>query len=470
MAIPESEQLPQQDTFAERFGALLGQLRAAPGDAAGVADAVDAATRMVADAAAHLEAGIENSWDMDGDPLKARLLARAVDAIDVAPGASGAELLALAQALADQAAPLPNTERVRVTLIPSPGPGSTAPLSLVNARQDRLPLGRMDETPPALAFRHRPGDQLSATIQQIVTVLEDEIRRGAWLQALHNAQATLRMLPGIPEEIRRSHAILLRRILTTKALQAFIEQAYRVMEEQARTGEVLRFMGIKGAELMLENLRAGESIGPRAFLLDALGGMPETYPIIVPLLNSERWQDQRLAVDLLGRQGRQEAVPLLAAKVNHPDERIRLAAIDALANFRDKLVLESLRQALVHASPRTRAEAGKAMGRRRSGAIAMPLLAALASEKDHEVRRELLQVLVDIEAPEASAALVRVATERRGLLGGGGRPTAERLEVVSALAISRTHAARQALSRIAVEADGQVKAAASRALGETGSV
>jgi HEAT repeat protein len=193
--------------------------------------------------------------------------------------------------------------------------------------------------------------------------------------------------------------------------------------------------------------------------------MPEAYPIIVPLLNSERWQDQRLAVELLGRQGRQEAIPLLAAKVDHPDERIRLTAIDALANYRDKLVVESLRHALGHASPRTRAEAGKALGRRRSAAIAMPLLAALASEKDQEVRRELLQVLVDIEAPEASAALVRVATQRRGLLGGGGRPTAERLEVVSALAVSRTQAARQALSRIALEADGPVKEAASRALG-----
>jgi HEAT repeat protein len=253
-------------------------------------------------------------------------------------------------------------------------------------------------------------------------------------------------------------------VLTTQALQAFIEQAYRVTEEQARTGEVLRFMGIKGAEIMLENLRAGESIGPRGFLLDALGQMPETYPIIVPLLTSDRWQDQRLGVEILGMQGRQEAVPLLAAKVNHSDERIRLAAIDALANFRDKLVVESLRLALGHASPRTRAEAGKALGRRRSAAIAMPLLAALASEKDQEVRRELLQVLAGIEAPEASAALVRVATQRRGLLGGGGRPTAERLEVVSALAISRTQAARQALTRIAVEADGPVKDAASRAL------
>jgi hypothetical protein len=80
------------------------------------------------------------------------------------------------------------------------------------------------------------------------------------------------------------------------------------------------------------------------------------------------------------------------------------------------------------------------------------------------VRVELLQALAGIDAPEARAVLVRVATERRGLLGRG-RPTSERLEVVSALANARTEASRQALSRIAAEADGQVRDAAVQALG-----
>jgi len=143
---------------------------------------------------------------------------------------------------------------------------------------------------------------------------------------------------------------------------------------------------------------------------------------------------------------------------------VRLAVIDALARFRDKRVVDGLRQLLNHPSPRTRAHAGRALAGRHSGAIAMPLLAALDQEKDHMVRVELLQALAGIDAPEARAVLVRVATERRGLLGRG-RPTSERLEVVSALANARTEASRQALSRIAAEADGQVRDAAVQALG-----
>ena len=97
----------------------------------------------------------------------------------------------------------------------------------------------------------------------------------------------------------------------------------------------------------------------------------------------------------------------------------------------------------------------------------MPLLAALDQEKDREVRSELLLALACIDAPEARSALVRLATERRNLLGRGGRPTSERLEVVSVLANAGTENARQALSRIASESEGAVRDAATEALGPT---
>jgi FOG: HEAT repeat len=453
---------PAAETFEQDLGDLVSQVRAHPGDHAAFATALDRVADRVASAPAILEAGIENSWSLDGDDLRGRLLARGVDAIRVAAGANRDDLLALARALAEDDGPLPSTPGVQVDLIPTLGQilGTAQGADGEFIPERSFPRG----IPPLFAKRIRRGDRLAATLVQLLDLVQASVRRRAWLDVLHNAQAVLRLHPGIPEGERRGYIIALRGILTRPVLQALIEQAYRVTEEQARTVELLRLAGLDAAELILENLRAAEAVGPRAFLLDALGGMPDAYSLVVALLSNERWSDLRLAADVLGRMGNARAIPPLVARANHPDERVRLAVIDALARFRDKRVVDGLRQLLNHPSPRTRAHAGKALAGRHSGAIAMPLLTALDQEKDHAVRMELLQALAGIDAPEARAVLVKVATERRGLLGRG-RPTSERLEVVSALASARTEASRQALSRIAAEADGQVRDAAVQALG-----
>jgi hypothetical protein len=73
---------------------------------------------------ATLEAGIENTWGVDGDALKERLLSRKVDAIHVSPGATADELRALARALAEDEGPVPSSEHIRVALVESVIPGS----------------------------------------------------------------------------------------------------------------------------------------------------------------------------------------------------------------------------------------------------------------------------------------------------------------------------------------------------------
>jgi hypothetical protein len=56
---------------------------------------------------ATLEAGIENTWGVDGDALKERLLSRKVDAIHVSPGATADELRAPAVPTATRESPTP---------------------------------------------------------------------------------------------------------------------------------------------------------------------------------------------------------------------------------------------------------------------------------------------------------------------------------------------------------------------------
>jgi HEAT repeat protein len=440
--------------LADLLGQLVHLLRTAPGQGDVIGPLLAATTARVAANGAVIEAGIENSWALDGDSLKGRLQTRQVDAIRIAPGAPAAELMALAQALADDAAPIPSTAAVRVKLLP-----------------DNLPLSdRRPAIPdPAAAFvpRARKGDQIAGLIEGILRELDRAIQRQQWHAALHDAQAAVRMLPGLEEDPRRTFSLSLKRLLSTAVIEALIEQGYRVPEEQARTAEVLRAGGFPAAELILEILKRSDTIGPRAFLLDALGGMREAVQIVLPLMKSARTAEICLAAELLGRLGVAEAVPALVAQVHHPEERVRHAVIGALGRYRDRAVVEPLRQALAHEAPETRVRAGRALAARSSGGMAMPLFAAFEAEKDPQVWQELLEVLAKLDSGEAAMALARVALERRGFLSFGSSDVKRQLSVVRALASANTSAAKQALARIAADGTGEVKRAATQALEPT---
>lgn len=447
---------PSQPDFAAPLADLLGQLvhllRTAPEQGETIAPLLKAVTTRVAAAGAVIEAGIENSWAMDGDSLKGRLQARQVDAIRITVGASSAELLALAQALADDSAPIPSTSAVRVKLLP-----------------DNLPLSDQRPAIPdpaaSLVPRARKGDQIAGLIEGILRELDRAIQRQQWHAALHDAQAAVRMLPGLEEDPRRSFSLALKRLLSRSVLEALIEQGYRAPEEQSRTAEVLRAGGFPAAELMLDILKRSDTIGPRAFLLESLGGMREALQIVLPLMKATKPGELCLGAELLGRLGMAEALPALVAQVHHPDDRVRHTVIGALARYRDRAVVEPLRQALAHEAPETRVRAGRALGARSSGGMAMPLFAAFESEKDPQVWQELLEVLAKLDSGEAAMALARVALERRGFLSFGSSDVKRQLSVVRALAGAQTSAAKQALARIAAEGNGEVKRAASEALG-----
>lgn len=441
--------------FGQLLGSLIALLRAPHAEDRVVSGLLDAMAARVAAGPVLIEAGIENTWALDGDPLKARLQARQVDAIRVAPGATTMELLAMARALADDEAPIPSTGNVRVKLLPDPLP--------LQVSGQRLAVSDPSAT---TVPRARTGDQLTAMIEGILRELEKAIARQQWHAVLHDAQAALRALPAVQEDQRRTYTIALRRMMTRPVLETLIEQAYRVPEERSRTAEVLRAGGLAAAELMLEALKQSETVGPRSFLVDSLASMPEAMPVILPLARSPRAAEVRLGAELLGRIGLPDAVPALVAQAAHPDERVRLAVIQALGHYREKAVVEPLRQALGHDTASVRAEAGRALAARGSAAIAMPLLAALDAERDSAVWDQLLRAIAGIDAPEAASALTGIALEKPGLLARRGVLERKQLAVVQALATAGTSAARQALGRIASEGRGVVREAAERALTE----
>jgi len=450
--------------FYDDLGRLVAVLRTHPHDAAARAAALGAAVGAVAKAPARLEAGVENEWGADDLSLKSRLLARRIDAIEVSAGASEDEVLALAEGLASDLAPVSSSSHIRVEMLPMVEPPPEAPITDSGPRPSLTRPGFA--IPDWMAPPRREGTvaTLTDSIGELSARLASSLHDKAWRQALHAVQALIRLIPAVPESQRRGISIAVRRHLTKAELKQFIEYSLRTPEEQARTVEVLQWAGLDGAEVMLDAVCESETVGVREFLFRGLAGIPEAGPMVLTLLSRRSWYEVRHGADLAGRMGLTDAIPLLRDRMNHPEERVRLAVIEALGRFDERAVVEPLRQALSHPSALTRATAARALGTRHSVPLAMPLLAALEVEKDPAAWRELLYALAGIEAPEAMTALIRMAIERKSLFGRKGYPAAQRVDVVEALAVAGTPLARQALQRIVEEGDTAVRDAAEKAL------
>jgi len=443
--------------FAATYGRLIAAYRAGPKAAAEASALLAEVVGLVATSPATVEAGLFRSGEYDIANLRSHLLRRQVEVLTVAAGAPAEALEALARALGGEA-PLPEHSALTYEMVTQ-----IAPIARAAARPEPA-AGR----PPMILMGAdrfaEEDDRASSAFDAEVTALTAELgsssERGAWMEALHAAQALVRLSGRVPEHDRRTVAIRARRALSRPLLVGMIEHAIRTPEEQARAAEVLQWRGGEAAELMLEAIRKTESPEPHRFLLDALARMPDAVPLLIPLLASPRWHEARHAADVLGRQMVPEALAPLRALLDHSDARVRGAAVEALARYPAQYGTEGLRVGLAHTSPETRQDAATAIGRRGGGALAMPLLAAIEAERDHATWRSMLTALGRIEAPEAAAAMSTLALRKRSFLSRGGFSLAQRLEVVGVLAASPTRAARQALMRVAREAEGEVGAAA----------
>lgn len=443
--------------FAVTYGRLVAAYRAGPAAAAEANALLAEAVALLATAPATIEAGLFLSGEYDTANIRSHLLRRQIEVLTVAAGTPADVLEPLARALGSDA-PLPEHPAITYEMV-----AQIAPLP-----KDPIPIASPATAPPLFLMGADvfadDDDRAPSAFGVEVTALTDELasarERGAWMEALHAAQALVRLSGRVPEMDRRTVAIRARRALSRPLLLGIIEYAIRTPEEQARAAEVLQWRGGEAAELMLEAVRKTESPEPHRFLLDALARMPDAVPLLIPMLSSPRWHEARHAADVLGRQMVPEALPPLRALLARPEARLRGAALEALARYPAQHGTEALREGLAHPSPETRQDAAKSIGRRGGGALAMPLLAAIEAERDLPTWRAMLTALARIEAPESAAALSTLALRKRGFLSRGGFSLPQRLEVVAALAASPTRAARQALMKVAREAEGEVGAAA----------
>ena len=447
--------------FTACFGRLVVLLRRRPGDLGAQKDALRSAMAELRRGPVRIEAGIEYSDVPDDSSLKGRLLYRFVDSIAFAAEAPAGEVLALARALAQDRGPIPSTPSVLVELVPS----SSARPDL-EAASPAVPGTSEPQSPPVQ--RHRTMSGPVSEAETLTRAMERSAAAGRWMEAIHAAQALIRLTPRFPEHEQRSHLIALRRAFPRPLLEQFIAFAMRATEEQARVGEILQYAGGEGIELMVDEVRRAEVVGPRKFIYDVLAAMPAALPMLLPLLASPRWHEVRHGADLLGRLGLPEAIEPLRAALTHPDERVRKAVVEALGRFTSHAVVEPLRRALTDPAPVTRASAAHALSLRNSPGLALPILVALEGEKDPAAWEALVEALALIDSSEAIGALVGIALDKKPLFQTG-RPRSQRLAVVAALKKARTDSARRGLERLARDGDGTVGGAAAAAIEEISS-
>jgi HEAT repeat protein len=480
-----------KSTFIKRFGDLVALLRVDPGADAAQDLALAAAAAAVETEPLEVEAGIEWNVIPDDLTLKGRLLARQVEVVRIAAGAEPDELLALARALSHDLVPIPlssphiEVELVQVLVPPPASPARRADRDTAPAVQPRLTAERRswaDRRRPGraqyLGFDRRRGPDRRASgerrlflirgqraeIARLQETLSRSARSLAWEAVLAAAVALVRLVPRVPAAERRTFGIQVRRAIPRGAVESLVDLAERDSALRHRSAEVLRWIGLDAAEIILDRLRQGEAIGVRGFYYDVVGGMPDAYPLVTPLLASPRPHEVRHGAAVLGRLGLPDGIDELGALLTHRDESVRVAGVRAMGEIHDGPAAEPLRQALHHSDGRTRAAAAEAIAVWRGGALALLLVAALGVERDRVAWHALVTSLGRLGTAESCGALAAVALTRRSLLRRQGYSTSQRLAAVEALALADSSIARGTLERLAHGADGVVRYAADRIL------
>lgn len=489
-----------KSTFVKRFGDLVTLFRADPGNDAAQELALGAAVAAVADSSIEVEAGVEWGSIPDDMSLKARMLARQVDCVRVTAGAHPLELQALARALAHDVTPVRSSPSIEVEFVRLLGPPSTPPGD--GSGPEGPPRGgsrggagaaanrrhgverrhgeerRRTIRPRWVEVERRRGEErrnsgerrlflikdLRAETTRLLRALAQASEERAWDEVLHTAHALVRLARRIPQEDRRAFGIQVRRALPRPAIEALVDLAERDYVARERIAEVLQWIGLDAVEVVLDRLRVGEALGVRVFFYEVVSGVPSAYGMVAPMLRSHLSHEVRHGATLLGRLRHPEAVEDLEPLVDHPDEMVRAAVVQALGSLHSAPVAYALRRALHHTSPRTRAAAAEAIAVWRGGALALLIAAALESEPDRDAWEAMVGALGLIGSPDACAALAAVALTRRSLLRRHGYTTAQRLAAVAALGLADTAHSHLTLERLARENEGVVSYAADRVL------
>jgi len=218
---------------------------------------------------------------------------------------------------------------------------------------------------------------------------------------------------------------------------------------------IMRRAGLKGTQLMLNQLIAAPTFAERRAYLEALRQVEEGNDIIVNMLGHHEWYVVRNVADLVGELAIEEAIPALGKAVDHSDARVRLAVGVALAKIGTPRTVGYLRSTLHDKDPRVRASVAREVGGTGLRALVMPLINAIDAEELDEVRGEYYRALGRIGTPDAVKALKEAARKTGGLFRSRGGTM--RAAAVEGLANAGGDEAKRVLESLKRDRDKDVR-------------
>jgi HEAT repeat protein len=268
-------------------------------------------------------------------------------------------------------------------------------------------------------------------------------------------------------DLRLAYAAAVRRLSKPTVLRAVASVLPKRKERAGDYLAVLARAGEEGAEALIEQLTAAQSLVDRRVYFSALVTLKAGGSTLTHMLGDARWYVARNAADLLGELKAVEAEGPLAELLKHDDERVRRAATNALAKLGTAHSHLALKRALRDTSPQVRATAAAGLAGRstsRGGRTAATLLRALDGESDVEVQIAILTALGRVGTSDAVERLIKAAEPDGRLFKR--KPASYRVAAVQALGEARTPTALAALQVLSADRDKDVRDAAQKAVTE----
>lgn len=394
-----------------------------------------------------------------GEPGASQFAIRAI-----APPSTSRPVVPVAGTPPMQAAAEPRPPRVAADLS-ALGPGAMASesagmLHFMSAQHQAL--GEVEEL--SLRVEGAPdAPAVGNTLSELLGCIDIAAQKEDWKGILHAVARVVRAEERVAgkEQLTRIYSINLKRMLPRRTL----EQLARFLPDPALKADamgVMRRMGESATDVLLGLLAAAPTIDERRHYYDALVPTAEGSELVVQTLEHGEWFVIRNVAELCGELRLEAAVPVLARHLGHPDERVKRAAIMALAKIGSSATVEPLRLALRDAAPAVRMQAAMVIDGKRSPALGLRLVSTLDEETVPEVLREVCYAVGRSGSAEGVQALIRMASP-------GGKvfkkkPVQQRVWAVEGLRLAGGAAAQEALTGLLQDPEKEVREGAQKAL------
>ncbi|MGQ0714691.1 MAG: HEAT repeat domain-containing protein [Gemmatimonadaceae bacterium] len=259
------------------------------------------------------------------------------------------------------------------------------------------------------------------------------------------------------QNIKRVYAMAARRLAKKPVLAAVAGMMTTHRDMYDDLFAVFSRTGDDGAEVLIEQLNAAQSLAERRVYFDSLRKLNAGVNVLIHHLGDTRWYVVRNAADLLGEMAAADAQPKLSELLEHDDDRVRRAAVSALSKMTGAGAVKGLVTSLDDDAPGVRVRAAAALGNSKTPQAANALIKHLEREDVAEVQHACLASLGKIASPDAIRFLTKAAQPDGRLFRK--KATAYRVQAVRALGEARTPAAMGALQNLLHDKEKDVREA-----------